>query len=78
MLSNISLLVPAIASIVPALMAVLNAAGVVAGGAVGMAGAFGVAAAGAVGFGAMAISALKMVEDGTLQATSEVKTINLL
>ncbi|RAC91615.1 phage tail protein, partial [Burkholderia multivorans] len=73
MLSNISLIVPAIASIVPALFAVLNAAGVVAGGAVGMAGAFGVAAAGAVGFGAMAISALKMVEDGTLQATSEVK-----
>ena len=33
MLSNISLLVPAIASLVPALMAVMNAAGVVAGGA---------------------------------------------
>ena len=33
LLSNISLLVPAIANVVPALMAVLNALGVVAGGA---------------------------------------------
>ncbi|MBX5334377.1 phage tail protein, partial [Rhodococcus fascians] len=73
MLSNISLLVPAIASIVPALFAVLNAAGVVAGGAIGMAGAFGVATAGAFAFGAMAVSALKMVQDGTLEATREVQ-----
>ena len=47
LLSNISLLVPAIASVVP-LMAVLNALGVVAGGALGVAGAFGVAGAGAM------------------------------
>lgn len=73
MLSNISLLVPAIASIVPALFAVLNAAGVVAGGAIGMAGAFGVATAGVFAFGAMAVSALKMVQDGTLEATREVQ-----
>ncbi|WP_436954426.1 phage tail protein [Staphylococcus ureilyticus] len=73
LLTNISLLVPAIASIVPALMAVLNAAGVVAGGALGMANAFAIAGAGAVGFGAMAISALKMVEDGTLATTKEVQ-----
>lgn len=73
LLTNISLLVPAIASIVPALMAVLNAAGVVAGGALGMANAFAIAGAGAVGFGAMAMSALKMVQDGTLATTKEVQ-----
>lgn len=73
LLSNISLLVPAIASVVPALMAVLNALGVVAGGALGVAGAFGVAGAGVVAFGAMGISALKMLSDGTLQATRETE-----
>lgn len=73
LLANISLLVPAIASVVPALMAVLNALGVVAGGALGVAGAFGVAGAGVVAFGAMGISALKMLSDGTLQATRETE-----
>ena len=73
LLSNITLLVPAIASLVPVLMSVLNAAGVVAGGAIGMAGAFGVATAGAFAFGAMAVSALKMVQDGTLEATRETE-----
>lgn len=73
LLANISLLVPAIASVVPALMAVLNALGVVAGGALGVAGAFGVAGAGAVAFGAMGISALKMLSDGTLEATRETE-----
>lgn len=73
LLANISLLVPAIASVVPALMAVLNALGVVAGGALGVAGAFGVAGAGAVAFGAMGISALKMLSDGTLEATRKTE-----
>ena len=73
LLTNISLLVPAIASVVPALMAVLNALGVVAGGALGVAGAFGVAGAGAVAFGAMGISALTMLADGTLEATRETE-----
>ncbi|MDG0820955.1 phage tail protein [Staphylococcus equorum] len=73
MLSSVTALVPAIASLVPALMAVLNAAAAVGGGAVGMVGAFATAGAGVVGFGAMAMSALKMVEDGTLAVTSEVQ-----
>ncbi|WP_353419222.1 hypothetical protein PYH66_13990 (plasmid) [Staphylococcus delphini] len=76
MLSSISILVPAIASIVPALMAVLNAVGVVGGGVVGLANAFGIAGAGVVGFGAMAVSALKMVENGTLATTKEVNNYN--
>ena len=73
LISNISLLVPAIASLVPALMAVLNAIGVVSGGALGLAGAFGVATAGVVSFGAMGISALTMLADGTLEATKETE-----
>lgn len=73
LLANISLLVPAIASVVPALMAVLNALGVVAGGALGVAGAFGVAGAGAMAFGAMGVSALTMLADGTLEATRETE-----
>ena len=73
LISNITLLVPAISSLVPALMAVLNAIGVVSGGALGLAGAFGVAGAGAVAFGAMGISALTMLADGTLEATRETE-----
>ncbi len=64
-------------------MAVLNAVGVLGGGILGLVGAFSVAGLGVVGFGAMAISALKMVEDGTLAVTkkmhktSEKPAINL-
>lgn len=72
-LSSITALVPAIASVVPALMAVMNAIGVVGGGALGLANAFAITGAGVVGFGAMAISALKMVENGTLSVTKEVQ-----
>lgn len=59
LISNITLVVPIIASMVPALFAVLNAIGVVAGGAAGLAAAFGVAASGVMGFGVMAASAIK-------------------
>ena len=70
LISNITLVIPIIASMVPALFAVLNAIGVVAGGAAGLAAAFGVAAGGVMGFGVMAASAIKMLNDGTLQATA--------
>lgn len=73
LISNITLLVPIIASLVPVLMAVLNAISVVAGGAAGLAGAFGVASAGVVSFGAMGISALTMLANGTLEATKETE-----
>lgn len=66
-------LIPIIAGLVPAIMAIANALGVVAGGALGVAGAFGIAASGAFAFGAMAVSAIKMLNDGTLQATAETK-----
>ena len=66
-------LIPIIAGLVPAIMAVANALGVVVGGALGVAGAFGIAASGAFAFGAMAVSAIKMLNDGTLQATAQTR-----
>ncbi|MCP6640030.1 terminase, partial [Klebsiella pneumoniae] len=62
-------LIPIIAGLVPVIMAVGNALKVVTGGAIALAGAVGIAAGGFVGFGAMAISAIKMLNDGTLQVT---------
>ncbi|HGZ4712736.1 TPA: terminase [Staphylococcus aureus] len=73
MIASIQALIPVIAGLVPAIMAVLNAVGVLGGGVVGLAGAFSVTGVGAVGFGAMAITALKMVKDGTLAVTKEVQ-----
>lgn len=73
MIASIQALIPVIAGLVPAIMAVLNAVGVLGGGVIGLAGAFSVAGVGAVGFGAMAITALKMVKDGTLAVTKEVQ-----
>ncbi|EIW3383839.1 phage tail protein [Staphylococcus pseudintermedius] len=70
LLSSFSALIPIIASLVPAIMAVGNALSVVGGGAIGLAGSFAIAGAGVVGFGAMAISAIKMLEAGTLQASA--------
>lgn len=73
MIASIQALIPVIAGLVPAIMAVLNAVGVLGGGVLGLAGAFSIAGAGAVGFGAMAISAIKMLKDGTLQVTKETQ-----
>lgn len=73
MIASIQALIPVIAGLVPAIMAVLNAVGVLGGGVLGLAGAFSIAGAGAVAFGVMAISAIKMLKDGTLQATKETR-----
>nr|WP_276311442.1 terminase [Staphylococcus haemolyticus] len=73
MIASIQGLIPVIASLVPAIMAVLNAIGVLAGGVVGLAGAFSIAGAGVFAFGGMAVSALKMLKNGTLQATAETR-----
>lgn len=73
MIASIQALIPVIAGLVPAKMAVLNAVGVLGGGVLGLAGAFSIAGAGAVAFGVMAISAIKMLKDGTLQVTKETQ-----
>lgn len=66
-------LIPIIAGLVPVIMAVGNALKVVTGGALALAGAIAIAAGGFVGFGAMAVSAITMLNDGTLKATKETK-----
>ncbi|EKO1100366.1 terminase [Staphylococcus pseudintermedius] len=76
LIASFQALIPIISGLVPALFAVLNAVGVLGGGALGLAGAFSVAGLGAVAFGAMAISAIKMVNDGTLAVTKEVEAFN--
>lgn len=53
MIASIQALIPVIAGLVPAIMAVLNAVGVLGGGVLGLVGAFSVAGLGVVGFGAM-------------------------
>ncbi len=66
-------LIPIIAGLAPVIMAVGNALKVVTGGALALAGAIAIAAGGFVGFGAMAVSAITMLNDGTLKATKETK-----
>ncbi|TDM41837.1 hypothetical protein ETI10_01760 [Macrococcoides goetzii] len=65
--------IPVLASIVPAVMAIGNALAVVGGGVIGLAGAFAIAGTGAMAFGAMAMTAYKMLQDGTLQATAQTR-----
>lgn len=72
-IASFQALIPVIAGLVPAIMAVGNALKVVTGGAVALSGALAIAAGGFVGFGAMAISALTMLKNGTLQATNETR-----
>ncbi|HHC9574535.1 TPA: hypothetical protein ACN2SF_001319 [Staphylococcus aureus] len=68
--SSFSILIPVIASVVPVVFALLNAIKVLTGGVLALGGAVAIAGAGFVAFGAMAISAIKMLNDGTLQAGS--------
>ncbi|HEA5946109.1 TPA: hypothetical protein RXF48_001212 [Staphylococcus aureus] len=68
--SSFSILIPVIASVVPVVFALLNAIKVLTDGVLALGGAVAIAGAGFVAFGAMAISAIKMLSDGTLQASS--------
>ncbi|HCZ8291194.1 TPA: hypothetical protein O4C55_000207 [Staphylococcus aureus] len=68
--SSFSILIPVIASVVPVVFALLNAIKVLTGGVLALGGAVAIAGAGFVAFGAMAISTIKMLNDGTLQASS--------
>ncbi|MGJ7586669.1 phage tail protein [Staphylococcus shinii] len=70
MLTSIQALIPIIAGLVPALFAVLNAVKVLTGGVVAFAGAGVVALGGFVAYAGMAITAIKMLEDGTIEASS--------
>ncbi|MDU3138303.1 MAG: hypothetical protein E7B17_03255 [Staphylococcus lugdunensis] len=70
LLSSFSALIPILGSLVPAVAAVGNATVALGGGAVGAAGAFGVLRLGVTGFAGMAVTAIKMLEKGTISASS--------
>lgn len=77
MLTSIQALIPIIAGLVPVLFAVLNAIKVLTGGVVAFAGVGAVAFGGFVAYAGMAITAIKMLEDGTIEASSATKNIKL-
>ncbi|WP_432368672.1 phage tail protein [Staphylococcus chromogenes] len=65
--------IPAIASLVPVFFALANAIAVVSGGALGLAGAASIGLGGFAGMALMATSAIKMLQDGTLQASAATR-----
>ncbi|WP_414052882.1 phage tail protein [Macrococcus animalis] len=70
LLSSFTALIPIVASLVPVVMAVGNALAVVGGGAIGLMGAFAILQTGVYAFGFMATTAIKMLKDGLIQASS--------
>lgn len=69
LIASFSAAIPVIATLVPAVMAVGNAIAVVGGGAIGAAGAFGILYTGVAAFAGMATTAIKMLNDGTIEAS---------
>lgn len=75
MIASFSALVPIIASLVPAIMAVGNALGVLIGQTWGLVGAVGILAGGMVSFGAVAVSAWSMYKDGAIEANKHTEAV---
>ncbi|RQM99955.1 peptidase M23 [Staphylococcus warneri] len=73
LVSNITSIIPVAGSAVSALSGIGGAATAAAGGAIGLGGAYGVALGAVTAFSGQATTALKMLEDGELRATAEVK-----
>ncbi|WP_306431289.1 peptidoglycan DD-metalloendopeptidase family protein [Staphylococcus hyicus] len=71
-LSVLPAIIPIAAVATTSVMAIGSSLGAVAGGAVGLGGAFGIALVGIKLFASQGAYALKMLEDGTLQVTNEV------
>lgn len=70
-IASLTALVPIIATLVPAVMALGNAIGVLGGGLIGLATAFGVAGVAGVGFGGLVASVLSRYNSEAFQATKE-------
>ncbi|SUM62967.1 bacteriophage tail tape measure protein, TP901 family [Staphylococcus saprophyticus] len=73
LVSNISTVIPVAGSAVSAIAGIGGAATVAAGGAIGLGGAYGVALGGIMAFSGQATTALKMLEDGEIRVTNEVR-----
>ncbi|WP_394217397.1 peptidoglycan DD-metalloendopeptidase family protein [Staphylococcus warneri] len=73
LISNISTIIPIAGSAVSALSGIGGAATAAAGGAIGLGGSYGVALGAVTAFSGQATTALKMLEDGELRATAEVR-----
>lgn len=73
MIASFQALIPIIAGIVPVIFAVLNAIKALSGGVVAFAGAGAIAFGGFVAYAAMATTAIKMLNDGTIQASSATR-----
>ncbi|MGW7888608.1 phage tail protein [Staphylococcus xylosus] len=73
MIASFQALIPVIAGIVPVIFAVLNAIKALSGGVVAFAGAGAIAFGGLLAYALMAKSAIKMLNDGTIQASSATK-----
>lgn len=73
-ISNISSIIPIAGSATTAIAGIGGATVALSGAAIGLGGAYGVALGSIAIFGAQAKTALKMVEDGEMRATSELST----
>ena len=73
MLTSVQGLIPVIAGLVPVLFSVLNAAKAASGGVVALAGAGAIGFAGFAAYAGMAVTAIKMLNDGTIKATKQTK-----